>query len=161
GLPPIVPPSFGFGNGDGVLTANLGTDFDVAAHEMGHHFFEILVAPLILSSQDPVLGMTEGVADTFSALVGGDANVGESVIPGQPFLRSVDNDATLSSVASSVDPHEVGLVYGGANWDLVTGFGPFAGLGANEFTQLLFAALPNLPPNPFEFEYAQALRDAD
>jgi hypothetical protein len=161
GLPEIVPPSFGFGNGDGVLTANLGTDLDVAAHEMAHHFFEILVAPLVLSARDPVLAMAEGVADTFAAIVAGDPDIAESVIPGTPFLRTLANAKTLQGVAASTDPHEIGEVYGGANWDLISGSGPLPGMGANAFTQLLFAALPNLSPNPFEFEYPQALHTAD
>ncbi len=155
GLPPIVPPSFGFGNGDGSVTANLGTDSDVAAHEMGHHLFELLVSPLVLSARDPVLAMTEGVADTASALQSGDPNVGESTIPGQPFLRTIANSSSFPTAPGVLDPHEIGLVYGGANWDMIQAF------GADAFTTLLFAALANLPPNPFEYEYRDAFLAAD
>lgn len=155
GLPAIVPPSFGFGNGDGVLTANLGTDSDVAAHEMGHHLFELLVSPLVLSARDPVLAMTEGVADTAAALQSADPNVGESTIPGQPYLRTLANTASFPVGAGVIDPHEIGLIYGGANWDMIGLF------GADAFTDMLLSALATLPPNPFQYEYRDAFLAAD
>ena len=143
-----------FGNGDGTLTSNLGTDLDVAAHETGHHFFETLVEPLILSALDPVLAMHEGVADTIAALVGGDPDIGESTIPGQPFLRSLENTASWPDGYSD-DPHLTGLIYGGTNWDLIQL------LGADTFTGVLFAALAQLPPDPDEFEYRDAFLQAN
>jgi hypothetical protein len=145
---------FGFGNGDGLTLANLGTDLDVAAHEMGHHVFETLVQPLVFSAQDPVLAMHEGVADTFAALVGGDPDVGESTLPGAPFLRTLANDRIFpDDIADS--PHETGLVFGGANWDLIQA------LGADAFARLLLASLPFVPPEPDFIDYRDALRQGD
>lgn len=147
-------PLFGFGNGDGVVTDNLGKDLDVAAHELAHHVFEVLVTPFILTGTEPVLAMAEGVADTFSALVGGDPNVGESTIPGAPFLRTLAN---LRSFPDDLfdDPHETGLIYGGANWDLIQA------LGAPLFTQTLIAGLPFIPPDPIEPDYRDAVVQGD
>ena len=145
---------FGFGNGDGVITANLGTDQDVAAHEMAHHVFEVLVQPLILSILDPVLAMHEGVADTMAALLGGDPNVGESTIPGAPYLRTLANTLRFPDDASP-DPHETGLIYGGANWELIQA------LGAPLFADILVAALPFLPPEALEVDYRDALLQGD
>jgi hypothetical protein len=147
-------PLFGFGNGDGVVTANLGVDLDVAAHEMGHHVFELLVQPLIFTGTEPAAAMTEGVADTFSALIGGDPNVGESTIPGQPFLRTVDNTLAFPADASA-DPHLTGLIYAGANWDLIED------LGAESFADTLLAGLPFLPSSPSAPDYRDAIVQGD
>jgi len=143
-----------FGNGDGVVTSNLGTDLDVAAHETGHHVFSTLVAPEVFALSDPILAMDEGVADTWAVLAGGDPDVGESTIPGQPFLRSVDNAASFPSGVDD-DPHVTGLVYGGANWDLQQL------LGANTFADLLVEALLRLPSEAVESDYRDAFLAAN
>jgi hypothetical protein len=145
---------FGFGNGDGVLTSNLSTDMDVAAHEMAHHFFEVLAMPEPSLSASPVIAMNEGVADTFAALLTNDPNIGESTIPGQPFLRSVANGVTFNNILSN-EPHDVGEIYGGANWDIAQQ------IGHDAFASVLFAALAQLPPDPYEFEYRDAVLAAN
>ena len=145
---------FGFGNGDGVLTANLGKDADIAAHEMAHHVFQTLVDPLVSATEDPVIAMSEGVADTFAALLTGDPDVGESTIPGQPFLRTIDNSLIFPDDAGA-DPHETGLIFAGLNWDLIQALGPDA------FADLLMAGLPFLAPDAFFDEYPAALRTGD
>ncbi|MDJ0853553.1 MAG: hypothetical protein QNK04_34735 [Myxococcota bacterium] len=147
-------PLFGFGNGDGVITANLGVDLDVAAHEMGHHVFEELVRPLIFTGTEPVAAMTEGVADTFSALLGGDPDVGESTIPGQPYLRTLDNGRSFPGDVFA-DPHQTGLIYGGSSWDLILA------LGADPFADTLLAGLPFLPPSAEPPDYRDALLQGD
>jgi hypothetical protein len=146
---------FGFGDGDGVLTANLGTDADVAAHEMGHHFVQTLVDPEV-TSFDPLLGaIHEGVADTFGALLGGGPAIGESTLPGQPYLRTLANTASYPD-GGSEDPHVEGLIYGGANWDLILR------VGGQPFTQILLAALPFLAAEPeLPTEYRDALIAGD
>lgn len=144
-----------FGNGDGLVTANLGTDLDVAAHETGHHIFQLLVDPLVLSALDPVLAISEGVADTFSALVGGDPEIGDSVLlPGPVAIRSLDNQASFPD-GFAEDPHVTGLVYGGTNWDLIQLLGPDA------FTDLLLGALARLPSDAFPVEYRDAFLEAN
>jgi hypothetical protein len=145
---------FGFGNGDGEVLANLGVDLDVAAHEMGHHVFETLVEPWIFSVTDPALAMHEGVADTFSLLVGGDPRMGDSVVPGARFLRSLRNKRRFPNDASP-SPHETGLIYGGTSEDLRKAFKP-AGLAT-----LLITALPFIPPDPVETDYRDAFLQAD
>jgi hypothetical protein len=146
-------PAFGFGDGDGTTLANLGTDLDVAAHEMGHHIFETLVAPEIVDSRDPVVAMHEGVADTFSMLIGGDLDVGESTVPGKKFLRTLKGRARYPE-AYDPDPHETGRVYGGANADLHKKL-------KEDFLPTFFAALPFLPPDPVESDYREAFMQAD
>ena len=145
--------AFGFGNGDGTLLANLGTDLDVAAHEMGHHIFEQLVMPEIESFADPVLAMHEGVADTFSVLIGGDLDVGESTVPGEKALRSLKGKAKFPD-AFDPDPHVTGRAYGAANADMQKKLG-------EDFLPTFFAALPLLPPDAIEEDYPQAFLDAD
>lgn len=147
-------PVFGFGNGDGVVLANLGKDLDVAAHEMGHHVFEQLVQPEIFSLEDPVLAMHEAVADLFAGFVGGDAAIGESTLPGSPQLRTLANTRSFPDDRDP-DPHETGLIFGGATWDLL------GKLGRDELASTLIAALPFLPPDAFEVDYRDALLDAD
>jgi hypothetical protein len=147
-------PLFGFGSGDGTVLRNLGTDIDVAAHEYGHHVFERLVTPLVFSADDPVLAMTEGVADTFSLLIGGDERIGNSVVPGAKALRILSSTARFPEAFSS-DPHATGLVYGGVSLDLVKD------LGAGPFTDLLIASLPFLPQDPVETDYRDAFIDGD
>ncbi|MCH6563505.1 MAG: hypothetical protein IH800_13935 [Myxococcales bacterium] len=145
---------FLFGNGDGVLTTNIGKDLDVAAHEMGHYIFNVLVDPVVVSSTDLVLAIEEGVADTLAALLGGDANIAESVIPGEDFLRTLANDRVFPRDLVD-DPHETGLIFGGLNWDLVQL------LGADGFADILIAGLPFLPPDAFLGEYPDALLAGD
>lgn len=52
---------FAFGTGDGTLTANLSTDSDVAAREMGHHLFQILVDPLVTSALSSLAAINEAL----------------------------------------------------------------------------------------------------
>jgi hypothetical protein len=146
-------PAFGFGDGDGEVLRNLGTDIDVPAHEFGHHVFEVLVEPIVFSFEDPVLAMGEGVADTFSLLVGGDERVGNSVVPGASALRSLGGAVFPDALAP--DPHLTGLVYGGANRDIARKLGNAA------FGELLIAALPFLPPEPIETDYRDAFLAGD
>lgn len=147
-------PAFGFGNGDGVVLANLGRDLDVAAHEMGHHVFESLVHPEIFSLEDPVLAMHEAVADLFAGFVGGDAEIGESTVPGSPYLRTLANARAFPDDADP-DPHETGLIFAGATWDLL------GKLGREGLASTLIAALPFIPPDAMAVEYRDALLDAD
>jgi hypothetical protein len=145
---------FGFGNGDGIHTANLSTDLDVAAHEMAHHVFELLAVPQPVFETDPVIAMNEGVADTFAALLTNSADIGESTIPGRPYLRTLANGNTFLNT-SDPDPHTMGLIYGGANWDIAQG------IGHDAFASVLLAALAQLPSDPFEFEYRDAVLAAN
>jgi hypothetical protein len=148
-------PIFGFGNGDGVLTANLGTDLDVAAHEMGHHLFQVLVDPSAASSLSSLAAINEGVADTVAALVTGNPEIGESTLPGQPFLRTLANQARFPE-DTALDPHEEGLIFGGLNWDLIDA------LGAGTFADVLIEGLPFLPTDSDDpADYRDALVQGD
>lgn len=146
---------FGFGNGDGLVTANLAVDGDVAAHEMGHHIFQTLVDPEMTANGFELLAMNEATADTFAALMHGDPLIGESTIPGQPALRDLGPLRDFASIESD-DPHEVGLVYGSANWDLVEQ------MGWEPFFRTLIAGLPYLSPAAeLPTEYRNALRSGN
>jgi hypothetical protein len=147
---------FFFGNGDGVVRANLGTDSDLIAHEMGHHVFDTLAQPLMLFTSDVGLAIGEAVADGVAALSTGDANVGESVVPGQPYLRTLDNaNAYPADVAA--DPHQTGLIFGGLLWDLVLE----PSIGAVETGEILMAGLPFLPARPDADDFRAALVSGD
>jgi hypothetical protein len=145
----------GFGNGDGATTANLGTDGDVAAHEAGHYVFQFLVDPELTSGDPMLLSMNEATADSIAALLHGDPLIGETTIPGQPALRDLGPLRDFTNVTSD-DPHEIGLVYGSANWDLVER------IGGEAFGRILLAGLPFLQPEPeLPTEYRNALRSGD
>ncbi len=145
---------FGFGNGDGVVLANVGTDSDVASHEMGHHLFETLAEPLALFTSDPVLAMNEGFGDAVAALWNGDPNVGESVVPGQPYMRTLANVAIYPDDVAA-DPHETGLIYGGLLWSLRQSIGPI------EVGEIAMAGLPFLPAQPDPWDFPAALVSGD
>jgi hypothetical protein len=148
-------PIFGFGNGDGVLTANIGLDADVAAHEFGHHLFDTLVTPLASDSLAELASLNEGVADTLAALVAADPEIGEATLPGQPFLRNVDNSRIFPD-DSSASPHQTGLIFAGLHWDLVKS------LGTDTLARILFAGLPHVPPDFSDpAEYRDALIQGD
>jgi hypothetical protein len=146
-------PAFGFGDGDGEVLRNLGTDLDVPAHEFGHHVFEVLATPVIVTGSEPALAMSEGVADTFALLVGGDTRVGNSVVPGAKALRTIGGARFPD--AFDPDPHVTGLVYAGVSNDLLRP------LGAGPLAALLIASLPFLPPEPVETDYREAFLDGD
>jgi hypothetical protein len=145
----------GFGNGDGVTTSNLGTDGDVAAHEAGHYVFQTLVDPEVTSRSFTLLSMNEATADTIAAILHFDPLIGETTIPGQPALRDLGPFRDFESITSD-DPHEVGLVYGSANWDLIER------IGWEPFGRILMAGLPYLSPDPaLATEYRDALLSGD
>jgi hypothetical protein len=146
-------PLFGFGDGDGTVLRNLGTDIDVPAHEFGHHVFEVLATPVIVTGEEPALAMSEGVADTFAMLVGGDNQVGNSVVPGAKALRSIGGARFPD--AFHPDPHVTGLVYASVSSDLLKP------LGAGPFMDLLIASLPFLPTEPVETDYREAFLAGD
>lgn len=144
-------PIFGFGNGDGSVTANLGTDVDVAIHEMGHHVFATGVDPTGSSSLGSLASINEGFADTLAAFVNDDPEIGESTIPGQPFLRTLAN-ASVWPADAALDPHIEGLIFGGLAWDLRNA------LGVEVAAEIVLGALPYLDPDS-DFP-AQNFRDA-
>jgi hypothetical protein len=98
--------------------------------------------------------MHEGVADALAALWNGDPEIGESVRPGQPYLRSLASARVFPDDVAP-DPHETGLIYGGLLWDLVQS------LTAQELGRILIAGLPFLPPRPEPHDFAQALVSGD
>lgn len=142
-------PAFLFGSGDGTVLANLDTDSDVAAHEMGHHLFEVLVQPEIVSSFSPVFAMSEGIGDTMAAVVNGDPQIGESTVPGSTELRRLDRGWKFPDQLDA-DPHVTGLIYGATNWDLIRTY------GVSLFSSMLFRALPMVPPDAEHIEYQTA-----
>jgi hypothetical protein len=99
--------------------------------------------------------MNEATADSIAALLHGDPLIGETTIPGQPALRDLGPLRDFASVTTD-DPHEIGLVYGSANWDLVER------IGWERLGRILIAGLPYLAPEPkLPTEYRNALRSGD
>ena len=144
-----------FGNGDGVRLQNIGTDADVAAHEMGHHIFETLAQPDIQSPADPAAAMHEGFADLWAALVNGDPMIGESVLPGQPALREIQSNQKFPDDARPDDPHYTGRIYGGTGWDLA------GKIGRGKVEKILIAGMPFMPAEPEPIDFKRALNKGD
>jgi hypothetical protein len=118
---------------------------------MGHHVFAELVDPTGSSTLVSTAALNEGFADTLAAFVNDDPEVGESTIPGQPYLRTVANSAVWPD-DTHLDPHIEGLIYGGLNWDLRNE------LGNDLAADIVIASLPFLDPDD-DFP-AQGYREA-
>lgn len=152
-----VPPSLSFGPGDGVLTVNLQTDADVAAHELGHHFFEKLVDPVGIELA-PISAMGEGLSDAVAALVEGDPHIGEAVYTpaaGQPWIRDLSAPRALPRASDELEPHDNGIVYGGVFWTL------FGTLGQRDTMRLLLETMRELPSNASAASFQSAIRTAE
>jgi hypothetical protein len=126
------------GDGDGVVLANLATDWDVPSHESGHYF----VYNFLRVTQGESLGVHEGMADLLVFLQKGvkgnpqAACLGESICPQgthacitKSCLRTGDNDfayndANWQAWSAQLWPnpccgHKHGQVLSGLVWDLV------------------------------------------
>jgi hypothetical protein len=89
---------------------------DVVYHEFGHAFHQNAVIPGA-GALDPSLG--EAAGDTMSASYTHDHHLAPGFyLSGDASLRELANTARWPDDISSFDPHETGLIWGGAMWDL-------------------------------------------
>ncbi len=114
-VPPPEGPEIRIGAGNEVMT-NLARDTDVLTHEYAHHvIFEHLKEH---AGESGVLH--EGTADYFAYAVNGDPNLGESLIPGGPYLRTaaLDADARYDLVDERRGAHFRGQYWSAVLWSL-------------------------------------------
>lgn len=143
---------FVFGNGDGSVFQNLSIDFDVAAHEFGHFFDDALINTESTPLHSPRRSWGEAAGDTVAAIINGDPNVGESSVPGELFLRTIDNTKRFPNDVVN-EEHLDGEIYGGANWDFMKlrGGGSVALAEREEMARVMIAGIPFIAPANVQF----------
>lgn len=91
---------------------------DVVYHEFGHAFHQYSILKGV-GSLDPSLG--EGTGDIMAASITHDPRLSPGFfINGDNSLREMDSGRRWPEDISSWDPHETGLIWAGAMWDLRT-----------------------------------------
>ncbi|NUN97240.1 MAG: pre-peptidase C-terminal domain-containing protein [Candidatus Omnitrophica bacterium] len=147
------PRGFVFGNGDGSVFANLAQDFDVASHEFGHFFDFSLTVSQPTPLHSPRRAWGEACGDTVAAIINGDPNVGESSVPGKPFLRTIDNAKRFPNDLVN-EEHLDGEIYGGANWDFMKlrGGGAVNQAARDEMARVMIAGIPFIPMTNVQFK---------
>ena len=110
------------GDGDGSILRNLAVDYDVVAHELGHH----VVYNSVTNIQDESLVIHEGLADFLTYAKTGNSCLGESICPesstvcavANKCLRTADNSYTLTSSDLPSEAHLRSQFISGYLWDL-------------------------------------------
>jgi hypothetical protein len=145
---------FVFGNGAGTRIENISRDFDFASHEFGHFVDDWLNNPNMEQTprNTPIRAWGEACGDTIASIMGGDPNVAESVIPGQSFMRTVDNTKRFPNDLVNQE-HADGEIFGGSNWDFMElrGGGSVTPAAREELAKVLFAGIPFIPPTNVQF----------
>ncbi len=132
---------------------------DVVYHEFGHAFHtnSILMG---VGEYDAALG--EGGADYYASIVTNDPYLGPGFFQNGEYLREFDTDLRWPEDISW-DPHETGLIFAGALWDLRTlltdELGPDEGAALTH--QLYQASLRRSPSLPAAFPEILAADDDD
>ncbi len=105
--------NFLLANGPCHNTARIG---DVVYHEFGHGFHQNVIIPGA-GALDASLG--EGVGDVMASSVSKSSHMAQGFFKNnnEP-LRELDNNRHWPEDISSFDPHETGLIWAGAMWDL-------------------------------------------
>lgn len=143
---------FVFGNGDGSQFQNLARDFDVASHEYGHFFDNFLIRTESTPPHTPRRSWGEACGDTIASIVNGGPNVGESTIPGEPFLRTIDNTKRFPNDLVN-EEHLDGEIFGGSNWDFMElrGGGTVNQAARDEMARVMMAGIPHIAPANVQF----------
>jgi MYXO-CTERM domain-containing protein len=107
---------------------NTGRLADVIYHEFGHGFHQNSII-LGAGQMDPALG--EGQSDYLACTITGDPKMGPGFFTNGGVLRNCENDRRWPDDID-FDPHETGLIFTGAMWDLrgylTAEFGPEKGV---------------------------------
>ena len=153
-------PAIRIGDGDGLLLQNLALDFDVIAHEIGHH----VVYRAIKDTTDfESIVIHEAIADYFNFSMTGDACLGETICPlgstacevAQRCLRSGETQLAMDQTDLAQDPHRRSQVLSGMLWDLRKN------LGDHIATPLVFKAIEFLLPRSRYRDFIVSLLLAD
>ncbi len=96
---------------------NTGRLADVVYHEYGHGFHHHAIIP---GSGAFDSALSEGVSDFYSCTITGDPAMGRGFFYSKAPLRHIDPSNGEHSWPQHIhpDPHETGLIIGGALWDL-------------------------------------------
>jgi hypothetical protein len=134
---------------------------DVVYHEFGHGFHQNAVIAGA-GALDPSLG--EAAGDTMAVSYTLDASMAPGFYLNGPMpLRQLDNTAHWPEDISAWDPHETGLIWGGAMWDLRRNLTEELGPGpGNALTdQLYYQALRRSSSIPTTYAEILAADDDD
>ena len=141
---------------------NTGRLADVVYHEFGHGFHHHSV---IEGSGDFEPALSEGVSDYYAASLTGDPAMGRGFFYSAAPLRHIDpsDGEAIWPQDISPDPHETGLIIGGALWDLrkllVAKHGEVEGAALTN--ALFFQALRNASDIPSMYPEVLAADDDD
>lgn len=150
-----VEPPFGpeikIGRGSNTIQ-NLARDSDVLLHELAHH----VIYRFITSKEGEPGILHEGFADYFAYAINGDPYLGESVIPGRPFLRTgrLGPDERYDRLSQESGKHLAGQIWSALLWQIHE---ETAGGAA----RLIYGALPYAGPAPGFRDALLALLNAD
>jgi len=132
---------------------------DVVYHEFGHAFHTHTILASV-GGYDPALA--EGGADYFASIITSDPHLAPGFFTNGGYLREFDTDYRWPEDISW-DPHETGLIFAGAMWDLRTILSKEMGEeeGAALAHQLYRGALKRAPNIPATFAEVLATDDDD
>jgi MYXO-CTERM domain-containing protein len=139
-------------------------DGDVVYHEFGHGVVQatLQLVPTPHLDQYGVTvsngGMNEGLADYFSAAIGGDPDVGEYAAKdfnaSLPYIRSLANpDMCPTAIAGEV--HQDATLFSGALWDARV---KLSEADAKKFDLAIYVAMATLPP-PSDLGYEELAKE--
>lgn len=149
------------GESDGVTCGNTGRMADVIYHEFGH---ALHVHSLAGGQFDQAF--SEGASDYFAAAMTGDPAIGVGFFETPEPLRHIDPidvEYRWPDDIDTADPHQTGLIFAGAMWDLraelIAAMGQEA--GDSHADMLFYAALQRTPNIPSSYAYILAADDDD
>ena len=154
-------PAIYVGEGDGQSLQGLELDFDVVAHELGHH----IVYRKLKSQADESGVIHEALADYFVFARTGNACLGESICPaGSPLcqvdgqcLRTADNKLRLDDPELPRERHQRSQFISGMLWDL----GRSPGLSQPAVATLVMKAIAYFQTSMSYGDLVKALMAAD
>lgn len=149
--PPPRGPEVRLGAGNDSLT-NLARDTDVVTHELTHH----LLFPYVTSSLGESGIIHEGTSDYFAYALNGDPYLGESIVPGKPYLRTaaLDDGDRFDEADEDKPTHTRGQYWSAVLWSLRQSLG-------ESFDKTVYASFPYLGPNASLRDAFLALLNAD
>lgn len=108
--------------GDGVVMKNLSRDSDVLIHEFSHS----IIYRYLQSRYGETGLLHEGYADYFAYAINGDPNLGESIRPDAPYLRTalLPSDVRFDDPSISQSVHYQGQLWSAVLWEIRAKIGP-------------------------------------
>jgi hypothetical protein len=141
---------------------NTGRLPDVVYHEFGHSLHAHAVIQGVGEFES---ALSEGISDYFSSTITGDPAMGRGFFFSASPLRHIDPDNVEKRWPDDIDPdpHQTGLIIGGALWDLrkalVEKLGPVAGVAHTD--QLFYQGIRRAVDVPSMYPEVLAADDDD